>query len=240
MSSLPRLKEKWFSTKLYSDGRDVKFRPFTIGEQKQLMLVKETAERPVDTYEAIVDMVGNCVKDIDIKTLYIIDLQKIFYDIRSIADGNEIKFSMKCENAECGHTNDFILDTKKDFKLIGKTFTAQYDVGNNIKVSFRQPTVNAMLTVEKRQFESDTEKALFTFATCLYQVDNAGQVLNYGQDFDVTDAVEFLDQFDSTVLKSLTTFTSDAPKINVIKEFVCIKCEHKKLFSPGEVDSFLS
>ena len=60
--ALPKIKQIYHRTKLFSDNKEVKFRPFTVGEQKQIMVIKETKKKESDLYKSIIDLTQGCVK----------------------------------------------------------------------------------------------------------------------------------------------------------------------------------
>ena len=63
--ALPKLKQAWFKTKLLSTGKEVRFRPFSVGEQKRVMLVRSTSKNDIELYKAIIEMAQNCVEGVD-------------------------------------------------------------------------------------------------------------------------------------------------------------------------------
>jgi hypothetical protein len=58
--ALPSIVAPHFTTKLPSNGVDIKFRPFLVKEEKLLLIAAESGERK-DMIDAICQMLKNCV-----------------------------------------------------------------------------------------------------------------------------------------------------------------------------------
>ena len=76
-SSLPR-----YITKQPSTGKNVTFRPFTVKEEKHLLMVKQTGEYK-DFLSTITNIINNCFDlSTDAKKLPIFDIEYFFLKLR--------------------------------------------------------------------------------------------------------------------------------------------------------------
>ena len=86
--ALPKLNESIkYTTKIPSTGKEVKFRPFLIKEEKILLIAMESQDQKI-IINAIGDTVNSCmIEDIDIFDMPIFDLEYLFLQIRSKSVG---------------------------------------------------------------------------------------------------------------------------------------------------------
>jgi len=169
---LPKIEKKYHRTKLISNNKEIKFRPFTIGEQKQIMLVKETAKEEINIYKAIADLVQNCTEGIEVLNLYNVDFEKLFYDMRTIADGSILPFNLNCTNKECKHKNeDMSINTQEDLKLSNKSFLKEVKVKEypNLVFHIGQPKLKDNFIVETNKYKNDNQKAFDLMVYCIYR-----------------------------------------------------------------------
>jgi len=240
--ALPKIEKKWYTTNLLLSGKEVKFRPFTIGEQKAIMLAKESFDEQYKVYEAIIDMIQNCISDetkINIKSLLPSEFEKLFYDIKSIADGNILKFQVKCNNGDCGHSNEFELDTQNDLVLKNKK-TSQLKMaieGSEILVCFDHLTLEKMLEVERQGHKSNEQKGFASLVKGLTKVIDGEEVFT---DFTNEEATKFVDDFDDVYLKKIIKYYESGPSMKNKKKFICEKCEKEVVISEGDIKNFLS
>ena len=235
--SLPKLEKKWFTANIRSTGKEIQFRPFTVGEQKQIMLIKnqshlqngddpeglvEKTEEDIekDAYFAIMQMIQGCVKGISIEQLSPADFEALFYDIRSVSDGDILFIKMDCQH--CKHENEIEFNTRTDLEMINReNFSVEIEIkesNNSMKVEFRQPTMGVANRIEKKKYGSEEEKIFDTLAFCLRRIMTADEIF---EKFTHGEAVEFLDNLPDHYFKKLDEFFGKSPEIVLNKGFSC-------------------
>ena len=80
--ALPKIDLPLRELTLLSTGEKVKYRPFTVKEEK-ILLVAAEAKDPVAEMVAIKQVVNNCLFDMEIDDLSMVDLEYIFLKLRS-------------------------------------------------------------------------------------------------------------------------------------------------------------
>lgn len=89
--ALPKLDLPISEIELPASKRKIKIRPFTVKEEKILLIASQSGEVN-DVVNAIVQIVNNClVDDIDVYSLSLVDLQYIFIQLRIVSVGNKQK-----------------------------------------------------------------------------------------------------------------------------------------------------
>jgi hypothetical protein len=91
--ALPKIELPLFEAKLFSTGKKVKFRPFTVKEEKILLIAQEAND--IDqTLLAIRQIISNCVYDVDVETLPMFDMEYLMLQLRAKSVNNMITFNM--------------------------------------------------------------------------------------------------------------------------------------------------
>jgi hypothetical protein len=237
--ALPKIKTKYHTTTLFSnDKKKIKFRPFTIGEQKNIMMVRETTDDIADVYKAIAQLTNECVEGIDVLDLYTVDFEKIFYDMKTVADGSVLPFTLECMDKECGHKSEgFEINVQNDFKLSSTEFETILDIKEaGIKVHVRQPKLKDNFTIESKTYKNDDEKALDLMVHCISKVVQGEQVFT---DFTFKEAKEFFNSLPQGYLDKLVKFFSNTPSITTDKQFFCEKCNKEIILNKNDIKLFL-
>ena len=81
--ALPKIDVPTYETKLISNGKTVKYRPFLVKEQKLFLMASESND-PKETISVIRQVLKNCVLDeIDVDSLPTFDLEFLFMNLRA-------------------------------------------------------------------------------------------------------------------------------------------------------------
>ena len=93
---LPKIDLPLFETKLLSTGKTVKYRPFTVKEEKILLMAQE-AQEPNQVILSMRQIVTNCCVDVNVDELPMFELEYLMMQIRSKSVNNVITFNVKDE-----------------------------------------------------------------------------------------------------------------------------------------------
>ena len=113
--ALPNIGVPEFFTEIPSTKQKVKYRPFTVKEQKVLLIAIESNEKE-DIINATETIVKNCVNIDDISKLAYFDIEWLFLCIRGKSMGEDFVFRMRHgPEVECDHVTEisFNLDDIK-------------------------------------------------------------------------------------------------------------------------------
>ena len=94
--ALPQIDVPTFKMKIDSLGKNYKFRPFLVKEEKILVMASESSDKS-DMLHAAQQVITNCsYGKIDGEKLPMFEVQKVFLTLRSQSIGNIIELSAKC------------------------------------------------------------------------------------------------------------------------------------------------
>ena len=98
---LPRISTPTYELELPSTGKNIKYRPFLVREEKLLVIALESEDTKQIT-TAIKDVIKNCIqtRGIEVETLPTFDIEFLFLNIRSKSLGEEIEVNIICPDDE--------------------------------------------------------------------------------------------------------------------------------------------
>ena len=127
---LPKLQNTLqYEMTIPSSGKKVRYRPFLVKEEKNLMIAMESRDTSTIIH-TLLAIIKECVED-DIveKQLATFDVEHMFLRIRSKSVGESSKVAMKC--SECNETTETVIpidDITVDVPKIEKTIQLTDDI----------------------------------------------------------------------------------------------------------------
>jgi hypothetical protein len=219
-----------YTTKLPSTGKTVTFRPFTVREEKALLLALQ--ENNLDTVAvAIKNTIEVCTSGVINPDNYpYYDVEYLFLQIRSKSVGEILNLSGSCDCNENSKT-DFTVDIstvtvapepKESFKI------KIPDIGYTVVM--RHPSLSDFISAFKSVDEDDTGTE--TVAKCITQIYSEDEVF----DWTLEEKIEFVESMSPKQQKDITAFLDEMPTVNLDVSYVCKHCgkEHKQIMSGFE------
>lgn len=204
---LPKISQPIFQLTLPSNGKVVHYRPFTVREEKLLLMAQESGERK-DIINVYKQIINNCAIDpIDVDSMAAVDLEYFFLCLRSKSVSNISKVIIKDAEDEQNYEVEINLDKveiqKKD------------NISNNIKLTetvgviLHFPTFSLLSKIE----ESDQMNATFAILRgCIHQIYEGEEVFetaNYtSQEMD-----DFILSLNKTHVEQIQKFFEAMPKL---------------------------
>ena len=97
--ALPKIGYPTYPITVPSTGKSIKIRPFTVKEEKVLLLASDDGdEAAIKT--AVSDLIENCIvsKGVKVTDLTNFDLEYIYLKIRSVSVGSQVEFVITCKD----------------------------------------------------------------------------------------------------------------------------------------------
>lgn len=206
--TLPKIELPLFELKLPSDGQSVKFRPFTVKEEKFLLVAQES-EEPKSRLLAMRQIVNNCCIDLpdDIGKMPSFDLEYCFLKIRSKSVGNEIEVAYQDNDDQKIYEFKINLDEVEITRNPDHKNT--FNIIDNIGVVMRYPTIE-QLTEIQMDLANDPSSILNLVRACIdviYDDDSAYETKDY-TDAELT---EFVDSIPSAEFVKIARFFETMP-----------------------------
>ncbi|MCA6385863.1 MAG: baseplate protein [Cytophagales bacterium] len=224
---LPKIDSPIFQIKLISIDTPVKFRPFTVKEEK-LLLIAEESKEPADILSAIKQVINNCcVSDIDIDKLPVFDIEYFFLQLRSKSVSNITTLKYKDKKDEIIREFDVNLDEIRP--KVDSNHSNIIKITDKITVQFRYPSINMAIRINKMQSPTNVEY----LAECLDKVYEEDEVYE-ASNFKFEERVDFINSLNSKMFDQImNTFIKTMPKLSHTIEYQNKEGENRKIVLEG-------
>lgn len=243
---LPAIDQPIHTVDLLGIGKK-RFRPFTVKEQKLMMMAVESNELSI-VIDCIKQIISNCCLDpIDVDAMPLIDIEMFFMNLRARSMGEMLNVFFKCNNEvgevdpetnkkkECGMVIEVEVDLLK-VPIVNKNYSKQIKFSDDLMVTMKYPTFELIDKLSKSE-TADTEFAVV--AACIDQIIDKESVYD-AKDATDEELEEFVDNLPSDKYDMLSEFVVNLPKARLEEKKKCPKCgfEHN-LVLEGLNDFFI-
>ena len=211
---LPKISAPVYHLILPSTGKEIKYRPFLVREEKLLVLALESEDSKQIT-EAIKTVLKNCIetRGVKVETLPTFDIEYLFLNIRGKSVGEEIEVNVICpDDEETTVPVKINIDEIEVQKFDGHDKKIKLD--DNIYLEMRYPSLDQFI---KNNFDlnatDDMDQAFDLIGSCIDKIYTEDEVWSTS---DVTkkELQEFLDQMNSSQFKLIEKFFETMPKLS--------------------------
>lgn len=210
---LPKISTPVFEMELPLSGKKIKYRPFTVKEEKVLLMAQETKDVG-QALTALRQLMDSCLIDTDVKKLPMVDLEYAMLTIRSASVDNIARFSI--EDPDTGETVSLALNLEAVSVHYDDEHTNEISLGESGVLYMRYPTLDEFEMLMRLSGETDTKKINETnFKIMLACMDKivAGEGVYSMSDFSEEEIVEYVDSMPGTVLSKMKKFYQTLPKL---------------------------
>lgn len=221
---LPKIDLPLFDIEIPSTGKKVKYRPFTVKEEKILLIAQESKD--IDQIIlAIKQIINNCVNTVDVDKLAMFDLEYLLINIRAKSVNNEIQFSIT--DPDTKERVDLTIDIA-DVKIIHKEdHNNLIKVNDDIYLKMRYPTINELSNIAKSK--NSFENLFKIMIDCIENVIEGDSVLVL-KDFTDEEISDFVNNFSNDQIDQIKNFFETMP---------VLKYEAKYKNSSGDDKTFV-
>jgi len=205
---LPKIDHPLFDATLPS-GKKVKYRPFTVKEEKVLLLAKEGNDAK-SAFGATQQIVNNCVVgDVQADRLPLFDIEYLFLLIRAKSVGSKVKLRIR-------HDEKTTVDTEVDLNQINvrqpaKPHKGVVQLNKSVGIKLRHPTITTLM-------ERDLKDIYDVLADCIDKVFEGDEVYDL-KDFKKEEVDEFISGFTTEHMEQIKQFFDSAPTIEITAKY---------------------
>jgi hypothetical protein len=203
--SLPKLTAPIFTIEMPSNKRSVKFRPFTVKEEKLLLLASEDVKFINDT---ITQVLNNCfIDDIDIGILATFDVEYLFIQLRAKSVNNIVKIRFKDDNDKAYSQDIDLEDVKVHFD---PNHTNKIQLNDEVSMVMKYPSFGM---IEKMSTD-DNKELVGVISACVEKVYTAEEVMDLS-DYTQEEVTTFIESFTSKNMRDIEAFFNSLPKLKL-------------------------
>ncbi len=230
--ALPKIETPVLRGKIASTGKDVRFRPFKVKEEKILMLATEGNDFG-EMVDACAQIVNNCViaEDFDAYEIPMFDLQDMFLQIRKQSQGAQADFRLICGNQDCKKSINYTMELD-DFKIEGLEDKPEdfIKVSDSMGIKLKYPTAKLGKLVEKLD---DTQLV----AKCIDYVVDGEETFSL-EDETEENITQFVDDLPMDTFNEVRDFFASMPQLRHRVEFTCTDCGRENVVDINGYEHF--
>lgn len=232
--ALPKVKYPKYTVDLKSNGQMVKYRPFTVREEKVLLTALQGQDLE-QTVDALKDVVNACTfGEIDLDTVPSFEIEKLFLHIRSksVEETIEQQFSHECSNGEkiskikidLTEIEAMVLDSEtEEYKVfdtqIPKSGT-KILIADDMGVTIRYPNISDTVVLTG---DDEIEMIASLVKRCITSVFDEEEVVSC-EDFEKGDIDDFYESLLTSQKLKLVNFISEMPRLRYSQKYKCKTC----------------
>jgi hypothetical protein len=237
--ALPKIDAPVYELTLPLSKKQVRFRPFLVKEQRNLMMALESDDK--ETIEKnIRQVLTNCTitDGVDIDKLPILDVEFFFINLRARSVGEVVDNRYRCENVvndkKCGNlmeTEINLLDIKVNFP---ENVKDEIQLNDKLSIKLKYPEFSIISGAGE---SSATDLAFNMIINSIEHIYD-GQQYYYAKESTKEELVEFIESLNTEQFAKIEEFFENLPTLNKTIEMDCSKCGfHHKIEVEG-LESF--
>jgi hypothetical protein len=241
--ALPRIDVPIYTVKLISTGKTIRFRPFTVKEEK-LFLMASQSEDSTYIFNTVLQVLNNCIlDDVNVEKLPMFDVEFIFLNLRARSIGEVVDLKYKCNNdvvsengesKKCNNLVDVKVNVLQIEPTIDPSHTNKIELSDKLGIVMKSPSIEFLgNNLSGDQFDVVIE----LIVDCIDYIYDE-ETLYYAKDSSREELIEFLDSLQSKELEKLKQFFDTLPKIKKDLDFKCNKCGHEEKIVLEGIQSF--
>lgn len=204
--TLPKINHPIFKITIPSTKKALSFRPYTVKEEKLLLMVNST-DNLSESIDTLKQIINNCsIEPIDVNKLAVFDIEYIFIKLRAKSVGEQLELVYNFS----GDKRPFIVDLDKVEVKFNPEHQQKFVLVNDVGVSMKYPNFDSMLKLEQLiKQDGNVDDFIFDmFIDCIDFVFDDNKVYN---DFSKDELEEFVLSLPSDATKAIKKFFETMP-----------------------------
>jgi hypothetical protein len=206
--ALPKIDLPIFELTLPSSGEKIKYRPFTVKEEKILLVAQESKDQTQEVL-ATKQVVNNCLIDKDVSDLAMFDLEYILLTLRSRSVDNTITFNVI--DPETKENVSLTLNLDSVSLLRDDAHSNEVAINGDYKLFLKYPTIEQYITISTMDV-NDPLVNYYIMISCLDYVASEDEVHHF-KDHTKEEVDGFMEEVAGEVLKKIQNFFETMPRL---------------------------
>lgn len=235
--ALPKIDLPLFELVLPSTGKKVKYRPFTVKEEKILLIAQESKDVK-QIILAIKQILGNCLQDINVETLATFDLEYVLLNIRAKSVNDEITFSVK--DPDTGEKVELTININEVEIKRFADHNKIIQVSDDIVFQMKYPSISYLETLkgDEEDAKNDSDSIVAVMKECIGVIAQGDQVFKL-EDFTEKEVNDFIESLSSDIVMKIKKFFDTIPVMRYEKKYFD-KTGKEKTFVAQGMETFFT
>jgi hypothetical protein len=238
--ALPKLDVPTYEIVLPVSKTKIKFRPFLVKEQRNLLMAIESNESAT-IQQNVKDILYNCTltEGIDIEKLPIIDVEFYFINLRAKSVGEIVESKYKCNNMvgdkECGNIMETEVDLQNIVVQTNESVSPEIQLTPQITIKLKYPEFG--IVQDSLKYDSIAETTFNMIAESIEYIYD-GEQFYYGTEAEPGEMLEFVEGMNQEQFSKVENFFNNLPKLKKEIEIDCSKCGYHHKIEVEGLESF--
>ena len=210
---LPKISTPTYELVIPSTGKNIKYRPFLVREEKVLIVAMES-EDTRSIANAVKDVIKNCIltRGVKVEELSTFDIEYLFLNIRGKSVGEEVEVLVTCPD-------DGV--TKVPLTIALDEIQVQFDekhsrdikLDDALTLRMRYPSMEEFIKNNFAVSDISVDDTFEMITSCIEQVYNEEESWS-AKDCSKKELKEFVEQLSSKQFKEIENFFGTMPKLS--------------------------
>jgi hypothetical protein len=234
---LPKLEIATFETTLPILKKTIKYRPYTVREEKILLIAAQSDDN-IDMVNAITQVVQNClVDDIDVQTLHIFDIEYMLMKLRAISSSDviELHYLDHEDNQKYKVTasiDEILKYSVENIKIIDPKIQLTSALG----IVMKPLTINLFMNGNLEDLD-DPDKAYSVIKNMVEYIYDENETYNIN-DSSEEEFTEFMDSLTREPSQKISEYFTNIPKLHYTFKYTNSKGTERESFVEGLANFF--
>ena len=238
--ALPKLDVPTYEIELPVSKKKIKYRPFLVKEQKNLLMSMETSDSS-SIQNSIRDILTNCTltDGIDLDKLPIIDIEYYFINLRAKSVGEVVESRYRCNNIvedkECGNIMEKNIDLTQIKVSMPEDIVDEFQLTPKISIKMKYPEFG--IVKDSLKYDDINEITFNMIAESIEYIYD-GEQLYYGHEAQPGEMLAFVEGMNQEQFSKVENFLNNLPKLKEKLDIKCGKCGFDHTIEVEGLESF--
>jgi hypothetical protein len=238
--ALPKLDVPTYEIELPVSKKRIKYRPFLVKEQKNLLMAIESNESKT-IQQNVKDILYNCTltEGVDIEKLPIIDVEYYFVNLRAKSVGESVQSRYRCNNEvdgkECGNIMEKDINLLELKVQIDPSVNPEIKLNNTVSIKMKYPEFG--MVQDSLNYDDITDITFNMIANSIEHIYD-GEQFYYGHESQPGEMLEFVEGMNQEQFAKVEEFFNKLPKLKETLDIKCGKCGFQHNIEVEGLESF--
>ena len=224
--ALPKLDVPTYEIELPISKKTIKYRPFLVKEQKNLLMALESNESST-IQQNVRDILNNCTltESINIDKLPIIDVEYYFINLRSKSVGEIVETRYRCNNEVeekvCGNIMEASVNLQNIQPYREEEVSPEIQLTDKVMIKMKYPEFG--IIKDSLNMEDITEVTFNLISESIEHIYD-GEQFYYAHEAEPGEMLEFVEGLNQAQFEKVEHFFNNLPKLKETVEMTCSKC----------------
>ena len=226
--ALPKLDLPSYELELPLSKKKVKYRPFLVKEQRNLLMAVESGETNT-IQQSVKDILYNCTltEGVDIEKLPIVDVEYYFINLRARSVGEVVDARYRCNNEVDGKPCNNVMEEKINLLELKVQFPEEVSdeikLNEHLFIKMKYPEFG--IVKDSLNYDSVVDVTFNMIANSIeYIYDNIDETFYYAREAQPGEMLEFVESMNQEQFSRVEKFFNNMPQLKKTVDMICSKC----------------